>query len=204
MKIFVLALLTATSITAFAQTCPVASLELEALERLKATRVGRATREQLDSWIMDQEKVLARAFATCKENGREVSVAERAAERKRVEGLVAQEAANEAAKDAWRAAEPERAEQMVAEDVADKVGRGAAFRAKLQTENPLFWKTDPGSLADVASEISYTTTAQMRLASGAVQVTQLASQLQIRYSQLLMRQNDEIIRLLRIIAMEKK
>ena len=93
---------------------------------------------------------------------------------------------------------------------AERAKRDAETTADRNKNNPvitrrkLVWETDPGSLADVANQISFETQLSMISAKGAVQVTQLASELQIEYSKLLMRQNDEIIRLLRIMAKQKK
>lgn len=63
--------------------------------------------------------------------------------------------------------------------------------------------SDPGRLAEVAELIALEARLNMIGARGAVQVSQAADQAQVDFSRILIKQNDEMIRLLRKIAKEK-
>lgn len=63
---------------------------------------------------------------------------------------------------------------------------------------------DPGELSKIAEHRAIMAGIEMIGSRGAVQVSQVADQAQIDFSQMLIKQNDEIIRLLRIIAKDNK
>jgi hypothetical protein len=64
--------------------------------------------------------------------------------------------------------------------------------------------TDPGSLLRVADGIASNARINMIGARGAVQVSQVADQAQLELSLILIKQNQEIIRLLKVLTKEVK
>ena len=63
--------------------------------------------------------------------------------------------------------------------------------------------TDPAKMSEVASKILSAAEIDMIGARGAAQISQLADQAQLQLSKIIIKQNDEIVRLLRKIS-EKK
>lgn len=64
--------------------------------------------------------------------------------------------------------------------------------------------TDAGKMSVVAEQISFDTQIRMIGANSAPQVSQVADQAQLKYSAIIIKQNDEIIRLLRGSSKGKK
>jgi len=80
---------------------------------------------------------------------------------------------------------------------------GLASNSFAADSGDLIKSADPGKLAEVAEIRALEARINMIGARGAVQVSQVADSAQVDFSQMLIKQNDEIIRLLRKIAKEK-
>jgi hypothetical protein len=68
----------------------------------------------------------------------------------------------------------------------------------------LIKNSDVGKMSDVAEIITNNAEINMIGAQGAVQISQVADQAQLKFSAILIRQNDEIIKLLRSQVKNKK
>jgi hypothetical protein len=205
MRKLVIAVLTASAFSAVAQTCPSFEKQLGDLrfvepylnENLARDREAKLDRHaKLFIALSDCAKATGQKFdfgSELKRLGYEMTAEKVAVAEKAAAEMVASEAG---AEQKSAAAKEEAAKASATRDVA---ALAAAKERYNYIEN-----ADPGRLSEVARTIATEAEIAMISAKGAVQVSQLADQAQITLSRFLIKQNDEIIRLLRVIAKEKK
>ena len=95
-------------------------------------------------------------------------------------------------------------EEKLAEEKTRKAQNEEQERAQFQRRYDLIENSDSGAYTSVVRTLGLEARIKMIGAKGAVQVTQVASETQLEFARIQIKQNDEIIRLLRLLVGEKK